>query len=197
MSDLIARYGYLAVLIGTLLEGETILILGAVAAKLGYLKIGLVILAALVGSFAGDQAYFLIGRRYGHRLVARWPSWRMRVARATALLERYDTWFILGFRFIYGLRSISPFVVGMSAVPSRKFVFLNFLAALLWATAIGAASFALGAVIESVIHRFQVVEHYALLAIAGVGFLVWAAHWIRVRYRTRSYVRKEGSRPSR
>lgn len=36
---LIDTYGYPAILIGTFLEGETILVLGGIVAKLGYLKL--------------------------------------------------------------------------------------------------------------------------------------------------------------
>ncbi|MDA7946460.1 MAG: DedA family protein [Hyphomicrobiaceae bacterium] len=193
MSELVAQYGYLAVLIGTIFEGETILVLGAVAAKLGYLKIGLVVLVAWIGSFVGDQAYFWIGRLYGIRLLARWPSWRMRVHRVTHLLEKYDTWFILGFRFVYGIRSISPFVIGMSRIAAWRFMLLNLIAAFLWATALGGVSFLLGAVMKTVLARFEVVEHYAIVIVAAAGILLWIAHLVRTRQRTEQYLETEES----
>lgn len=37
--QLIADYGYLAILIGTFLEGETILALGGLAARMGHLEL--------------------------------------------------------------------------------------------------------------------------------------------------------------
>ncbi len=191
MSELVAKYGYQAVLIGTMLEGEMILVLGAIAAKLGYLKIGLVVLAAFVGSYVGDQFYFWIGRKYGHRLLARWPSWRMRMTRATRLLEQYDTWFILGFRFVYGVRSISPFVIGMSRISAWRFVLLNMIAALVWAAALGGVSFALGGVMKTLLARFEVVEHYAILIVAVAGAVLWAVHLIRTRRRTQRYLEAE------
>ena len=191
MSELIAKYGYLAVLIGTMLEGETILVLGAISAKLGYLKIELVILAAFVGSFVGDQIDFWIGRKYGHTLLARWPSWRMRMSRATRLLERYDTWFILGFRFVYGMRSISPFVIGMSRVAAWRFMLLNMIAAFVWAIVIGGVSFMLGAVMKTLLARFEVVEHYAIVIVAVVGIGLWIIHLVRTRRRTKRYLETE------
>ncbi len=193
MSELVAQYGYLAVLIGTMLEGETILVLGAVAAKLGYLKIELVVLVAWIGSFIGDQAYFWVGRLYGIRLLARWPSWRMRVHRATRLLEKYDTWFILGFRFVYGIRSISPFVIGMSRIPAWRFMLLNLIAAFMWASVLGGISFLLGAVMKNLLARFEVVEHYAIVIIAAAGVLLWVAHVVRTRRRTEQYLETEES----
>ena len=197
MSELVAQYGYLAVFIGTMLEGETILVLGAVAAKLGYLKIGFVVLLAWMGSFIGDQVYFWIGRLYGVRLVARWPSWRMRVHRATRLLEKYDTWFILGFRFVYGIRSISPFVIGMSRIPAWRFVLLNLIAAFLWASVLGGVSFLLGAVMTNLLTRFAVVEHYAIVIIAFAGVALWLGHFILTRRRTEQFLESEKSSAER
>lgn len=167
------------------------LVLGAVAAKLGLLDIWFVLLAAMAGSFAGDQFYFWIGRRYGPSMIERWPSWRMRVGRASRLLGVYDAWFILGFRFVYGLRSISPFVIGMSNVSAGRFLVLNFIAALVWATVIGGASYALGAVIETVLADIQHLKHYAIAIVAGGGILLWLAHLIRMRLRTRRFVEAE------
>ncbi len=193
MSELVAQYGYLAVFIGTIFEGETILVLGAVAAKLGYLKIELVVLLAWTGAFVGDQAYFWVGRLYGKRLVARWPSWRMRVHRATRLLEKYDTWFILGFRFVYGIRSISPFVIGMSRIAAWRFMLLNLIATFLWAGILGSVSFLLGAVMTAMLKRFEVLEHYAIVIVAVAGAAIWLAHFILTRRRNARFLESEES----
>ncbi|OGW54076.1 MAG: hypothetical protein A2Y81_02175 [Nitrospirae bacterium RBG_13_43_8] len=52
LENLIKTYGYWAMLIGTFLEGETILIIGGFVAYLGYLKLSLVMLIAFIGSFS-------------------------------------------------------------------------------------------------------------------------------------------------
>ena len=49
-AQLIQSYGYWAILAGTFLEGETILVLAGFAAHLGYLQLPWVILAAFAGS---------------------------------------------------------------------------------------------------------------------------------------------------
>ena len=62
LTSLIEDYGYLALLIGTFLEGETILVLAGFAAQRGHLEIEWVIVVAFIGSFSGDQLFFYIGR---------------------------------------------------------------------------------------------------------------------------------------
>lgn len=184
----IEQYGYWAVFFGCLVEGETVLVLGSLAARLGYLDIQAVVLAAIAGTFMIDQVLYFLGRRYGDALLARWPSWRMRAQRVSILLIRYDVWFILGFRFFYGLRTVSPFVIGISGIAPRRFLVLNFLAASVWATAIGAVTFVLGEAVERFIARLEGNEVFIFLAVLAAGLLVAVVHMVRVKRRTRRYV---------
>ena len=71
LSGFIKDYGYFALFVGTFLEGETILVLGGLAAAAGDLDLGWVIVVAFCGSLAGDQTVFFIGRFLGTRLLAR------------------------------------------------------------------------------------------------------------------------------
>jgi membrane protein DedA with SNARE-associated domain len=140
----LTTYGVWAVLIGTFLEGESILVAGAIAAHHGYMDIRLVLLAALIGSFSGDQLYFFLGRIYGRKFLLNRPKWSTRVDKVHHLLDRYHTAFILGFRFLYGLRTVAPFVLGTSTISAKRFVPLNFLGALVWSATIGGMGYALG-----------------------------------------------------
>ena len=58
LQNFIENYGYVTILIGTFLEGETILALAGLAAHQGYLLLPGVILAAFLGSLCGDQLFF-------------------------------------------------------------------------------------------------------------------------------------------
>src|SRR6516164_6028052 len=102
LDSLISQYGYLAILVGTFLEGETILILGGLAAHKGLLELPGVMLAAFVGSTLSDQLFFLLGRRHGEAWLARRPQWQAGVQRVRGLLNRHSTLLILTFRFLYG-----------------------------------------------------------------------------------------------
>ena len=87
---LIENYGYLAILILTFFEGETIVILAGVAAHLGLLELQWVMLAALLGSFGGDQLWFYIGRRWGPQIIARRPSWQEGAAKVYKHLHKHQ-----------------------------------------------------------------------------------------------------------
>ena len=64
LQSIIENYGYAAILIGTFLEGETILVLAGLAAHQGCLVLTWVILAAFMGSLCGDQLFFYLGRKH-------------------------------------------------------------------------------------------------------------------------------------
>ena len=179
--SLINTYGYGAILVGTFLEGETILILGGFAAHRGYLALPWVVVAAFIGSLSGDQLFFFLGRWHSQTVLSKRPAWKARVDRAERLLNRFQTPLILGFRFLYGLRTVTPFVIGMGPVPSAKFFLLNGAGAMLWAIAVGTGGYLFGAVLSVAIGNVEHYEIEVLGAIAVVGALIWAIYFSRRR----------------
>lgn len=183
---LIAEYGYLAILVGTFLEGETVLILGGFAAHQNYLDLPWVILCAFVGSLCGDQLFFVIGRRHSQALLFRFPAWQSQVLRANRLLDRYRVALILSFRFLYGLRTVTPFVIGMSNVRTLYFILLNAVSASIWATLFGLLGYLFGGALEILLGNIRRFEILAAAAIAVIGLALWAVYFYRRRPRKSS-----------
>jgi membrane protein DedA with SNARE-associated domain len=185
INQLIAHNGacfYGIVFLWTFLEGETVVIFAGFAAAQGLVDpLGLLI-AAWLGSFAGDQSYFWIARNFGVRLLERFPRWRHGVDGALRWLERYDAWFILSFRFIYGVRNFSSFALGLSAVRWNRFLRLNFAAAGLWAASFIAIGYFLGhafrAMLGDLARSFSLVMLGVFVAI-GAG--MWLLHRLQRR----------------
>lgn len=169
--QLITQYGYAAVLVGSFLEGETILLLGGIAAHLGHLKLPWVIGAAFIGTLCGDQLYFFLGRHYGRRWLLRRRSWRIRAARLDTLMQRWGVMLILVFRFMYGVRTVAILVFGMSDIGVARFAALNALGALIWAVTIGGLGYVFGHGLDWLLeadteHRLLVIGIIALVAVA-------------------------------
>jgi membrane protein DedA with SNARE-associated domain len=183
LPELLDRYGYVAVVIGTFFEGETILIMAGFAAHQGYLHLPGVMLAALVGSLAGDQLAFYVGRSHGQRLVARFPRLQVGVQHASRLLERYGTLLLLGFRFVYGIRNVTPFTAGLSHISVARFALLNVLGALLWSVVVGAAGYTFGGGFQLIIERARRFEEHALVLILCLGLLAGLVHIARRSFR--------------
>jgi membrane protein DedA with SNARE-associated domain len=138
-SELLSHYGYFAVFAGTLLEGETILLLAGFAAHEGYLSLPWVMLVAFCGGTIGDQIFFFVGRHRGEALLRRFPRLEQRSLGVKKLLLRYHAALIVGVRFMYGVRIVGPIVIGMSDVPARRFLAFNLLGAGIWSVTIAGA----------------------------------------------------------
>ena len=78
-------------------------------------------MCAGLGSYLGDQCYFWLGRQYGVRLLEAVSELAPGVESALSWLERYDVWFILSFRFIYGVRNFSSFALGSARFAGSGF----------------------------------------------------------------------------
>lgn len=186
LDQFLADYGYLAVAVGCFLEGETILVLGGFAAHRGYLDLPLVMLAAFAGSLIGDQLYFGIGRRYGSRMLRRWPRLQATATQVESRLGRHRDTFIAGFRFLYGLRTISPFVIGMTSVSTARYTVLNTAGAAVWAVSVAYLGYLFGHGVEVFLGDVKKYELLLFAAIAALGIMAWLVHRIRARHGARS-----------
>jgi membrane protein DedA with SNARE-associated domain len=183
LTELIKNYGYLAILIGTFFEGETILILGGFAAHMGFLELPWVIASALAGSFSGDQLFYYIGRHYGPKVIAKRLSWQESAEKVYKHLHRHKNLLILSFRFFYGLRNVTPFAVGAAHIPRLRFFLLNLIGAIIWAFSFGYAGYLFGEAIRLFLDDVKRYELYVLLGLVLVGVLIWLATLIRHRRR--------------
>jgi membrane protein DedA with SNARE-associated domain len=179
IQGLIARYGLAAIFIGAGVEGETSVIAGGVFAHKLFFPLWAAIAIAATGSFAADQLFFHAGRHYReHRLVRRVTG---KPAYATAMrkLERHPTAFILGFRFLYGLRTVSPMAVGTSHVKARTFLLLNGIAATIWAGLFTGIGYGFGGPIERAFRRSGLIEHLPLALTTMLLVLIAVSQIVR------------------
>lgn len=126
------KWGYLGVFLGSLIEGESVVLTVSSMAYFGKFQLIKVMFYAFLGTLLADQLLFYIGRFVGVRLLSKFKKLEKKSAYIIQLLEAYDVPFILGFRFVYGIRIISPFFIGLSNISIPKFSILNLIAALIW-----------------------------------------------------------------
>ncbi len=181
----LATYGPIVEFFGTMLEGETIAIMSGFLAHQGVMDGRVVLAVAFLGALTGDQLLFFIGRRFAdHPLVMRQRN-RPLFAKALARVEARPTWFILAFRFLYGLRTVSPLAIGVSNVSFRHFAIVNAIAAFLWACMMTGIGFTFGRTIEVTIGRFHAIEH-KLIAMVAIGIIAYAAlYFLHRRFKQR------------
>ena len=176
----LARYGLAAIFVGAGVEGEAVVVTGGLLAHQGIVPLWGAIVAAVAGSFVADQIFFQIGRRYRDHPRVRRIMARPAFAKALSAFERHPAWFTLIFRFLYGVRTISPIAVGTTNVAMRTFLPLNLLAAAMWGTLFTTLGYVFGDGIEALMGRLK-PSPQTLGIIAGVVVLVIAIRWWRAR----------------
>lgn len=140
-----------------------------------------VVFASFLGAFLGDQLYFLIGRRQGAAFLQKRPHWQPKIENIFRTIKNHETLFILSFQFLYGLRTISPFALGVAGVNPFKFFILNAISAWIWAMTFAYLGYAIGQVALHFIENAKRYELWILLAIIAAGVIVWIAYALKTK----------------
>jgi membrane protein DedA with SNARE-associated domain len=175
---LIARYGLAALFVGAGIEGEAVVVTGGILAHKGLLPLWGAMVVAALGSCLADQLWFVAGRYCRHYRWVQDLIRRPAFARAITFLERHPTAFIFGFRFVYGMRTVSPIAIGTTRIPARRFVPLNMLSAAIWGPLFTLLGYVFGRAIDPLLHRFQSGFALVLAAVLVVGALGLAIFWL-------------------
>ena len=163
--QLVTDYGYWGLLGGVLVEGEMFVVLAGVAANRGWLDFSLVVLISFAGTLACNQGLFYIGRFYGQSLLRRHPRWLGHVSGVLNALDRHQTLFILASRFLYGMRTLTPFALGLSTISNLRYLALDVAATLVWALLFTGVGYAFGEAGSRFLGDAHVIELMALVAV--------------------------------
>jgi membrane protein DedA with SNARE-associated domain len=178
---LLEQHGYTLTFLGSLIEGEIVLVLAGLGAHRGYLRLPWVILLGAGGGFVAGQVLFWIGRRYGGSIFARFPRFARAHARVDDLLLRQSRLAVGAVRVMYGLRILGPLAIGMSPISARTFALSNAIASLLWSAAWTIAGFTVGEALTRTIEHFKRFERPVFIAVAIGATLVLIAIKLRPR----------------
>ncbi len=172
IESFISQYGLAAIFLGAAFEGETSVVTGGLLAHQHLVSLVGSAAAAVTGSFFADQLFFFAGRRYRDTKRVRRIAEKPAFAKALDTLDRHPTVFILGFRFLYGLRTISPIAIGTSHIPARTFVVLNAISALVWGVLFTGIGYVFGdgliELVDKVMPKQKLVGVAILVAVAAL-----------------------------
>ena len=114
------------------------------------------------------------------------------------MLKKYDIWFILTFRFLYGVRNVTPPALALAGVPHRRFAILNFFAAGIWAVSFAGAGYLFGQAFKSVLDDAHKYFGYVLLGMFTLAVAWGLYHTIRaVVKRQRAYKSEQVETPKK
>jgi membrane protein DedA with SNARE-associated domain len=173
---LLHKFGYLAVLIGTFLEGETILVMAGFFSERGYLEFFLVVLCAFGGAYIGHVFWFFLGRKQGVKLLDRFPRMKKHFGKGIRMFERYGAPAIFITQWLYGLRITCAVIIGISRISTIKFLVYEAITCMVWAFVITSAGYYFGRAVERILGRAAHIEKWGLLVLVVAGIAFWAWH---------------------
>ncbi len=178
MDQIVSLVTWLGPWIYGLLFGYTLLKSGALplfagyASQLGVLDIGFVVVACFAGTVMGDELRFAIGRRWGASLLRRFPRIQPRLRLALHLLDRHRYWYIFGYRYAKGVRTVGALPLGMTPISRLAFSTLNLLAASIWVVTLVGVGYGAGSLAEMIW-----APAASALALVLLGGFVAAGWW--------------------
>lgn len=91
--------------------------------------------AGLLGILAGDSLTYLVGRRYGMNMLARWPFSRFlkkdSIEKARDFIDRHGSHAVFAAGFLAGVRAPTYFLCGSMGLSYARFIFWDLARAVL------------------------------------------------------------------
>jgi membrane protein DedA with SNARE-associated domain len=169
----LAHYGYIAIVVGTFLEGETTVLIGGIFSKLRYMELNRVMIAAFTGTMLGDCTFFFLGKYLGRNLIEKYEFLRCRIPLANRIIKRYGNFILFLVRFFVGVRGIILLLLGCTDIKKRTFFLYSTLSALLWSVAVSLIGYVFGEVVYIFANDVRKYELYIIPAVlAGVLLLI-------------------------
>jgi membrane protein DedA with SNARE-associated domain len=150
----------------------------------------------VAAAIAGDSVGYLIGRRYGSRLLNTRPlrRRRQRLAAARSMLRRRGGPAVFLGRFVAFLRAVVPFLAGSSSLPYRTFLAYDAAGGLGWGIGSVLLGYLAGNSYAAIEKTFGLTVAIVVVGIVLVGLAVWQ---VRRHRRTRSRHQAEANDPAR
>lgn len=171
LENIVQTLGLPGVVIGTALEGEGVAFLSGVFAHRHIFHFEAAALSVMLGALITDNITFGLGRFGGRLKYVQKALTHQRVTRVREMIDRHQTKACLAFRFIYGLKTVAPLLLGSSSVSWARYALLDFMAVTVWAHLFVALGYFVGTAITQLFGKLKLELH---TSIALVVFVVFA-----------------------
>ena len=185
---LIAQYGLLLVFLNVLVEQAgvpvpavpTLVVAGALAAGAQLSLVG-VLLVTLLGCLLSDLMWYWAGRRFGAGvmrvlcLISLSPDTCVR--KSERHFQRWRGQILLVAKFVPGLSTVAPPLVGAMGLPASRFILLDGLGSLLWAGVAVGLGYVFHAQIDQVLAAMANAGTFAFEGVSGLLVLYILAKW--------------------
>jgi len=166
MEEFLQQYGYIALVLGSFLEGETAILVASSLVYTGIFGAPETVFFGFIGSFVSDWMYYLVGRFNGLYFIERRPSLKARLEPVHRFFKTHRLQILLSYRFLYGFRIILPIMIGLTGVRPLRFLTFSLVSGMLWASMVSVAGYLAGDYFQFTPQTF---EDHAFLVVLSFG----------------------------
>ena len=145
----LALYGYIILAVYSFGGGMVALAGAGILSALGKMDIGTSILVATMANFVGDSVLFWLAQTNKKEVLKYMRKHRRKIAWTNLLMRRYGWMAVFFQKYIYGVKTLVPIIMGLSRYDLKKFIFLNFFASIVWGLVVGLGSYWFSAAVRA------------------------------------------------
>jgi len=137
----LSSYGYLILAYYSLGGGMLALIGAGILSSMGKMDITTSIAIATVANILGDNLLFYLARTNKDAVKKHLTKHKRKIAWTNLLMRRYGWLAVFLQKYIYGVKTLVPIVMGLTKYDLKKFTILNIPASIVWGLVVGLVSY--------------------------------------------------------
>ncbi len=169
MEDLIRDWGYIILFLYSFGGGFLALAVAGVLSFSGELNIYISMAVAASANIIGDQFLFYMARYNKTQAKEMMGKYSKYVEKTENLMIKLGSFAIILQKYIYGIKTLIPLIIGLTQYNGKKFLFFNIIGGVLWALVVGYLSYSLGETIMTYADDFK---NYGIVIAITIVLLV-------------------------
>lgn len=145
----LATYGYIILAWYSFGGGMLGLIGAGMLSSMGKMDITTSIAIAIVANFVGDTVLFYLAQTNKKEVQKYLSKHKRKIAWTNLLMRRYGWMVVFLQKYIYGVKTLVPIVMGLTKFDFKKFTLLNLPASILWGLVVGLVSYYFSAAVRA------------------------------------------------
>ena len=183
LENLYEACGLLATFLGTLFEGEIMLLTSVMSAKLGLFNYYWGLVAGFLGAYTQAWIKYLVARKQGVKLLSKKPNLKKKMDEASVWFDKRPLAILSIYKFLYGMSTIIILMAGLRKISYMRFAIHCGIAIALWVAVVGGLGYFCAEVMMDNINTMADNKWYILGTMLVIGFIAWfVKHRPELRY---------------
>lgn len=177
LSQSIGIWGYIILFFYSLGGGFVALLAAGILASVesSSLNIIICILVAGIANLVGSSGLFYLSRYQKNEVMRFLKNHRRKIALSHIWVKKFGVWIIFIHKYLYGIKTIVPMVIGFSKYGDKKFIAYNAISSFLWAILIGSIAYIMGDVIRRIYETYSNPYIFPIIGISLILGIVFIA----------------------